>query len=173
MLARLGRADLRWICPFIGVKRHADFALETTRMTRNGHQVEHSGYFAFGFATAKEGARRARNDDCMRLQCLPLLAFVESSTIGLDVVLFDYRAPELHLVRQELRCMSGPPICIVICIASIRLLIAGSRSASANALLKRLIQHGKVTMKTIYIVALTLATITAASAQNQLHQDVP
>src|SRR4051794_30795094 len=38
----------------------------------------------------------------MRLQCLPLLAFVDSSAIGLDVVLLDYRAPELHLVRQEL-----------------------------------------------------------------------
>jgi hypothetical protein len=38
---------------------------------------------------------------------------------------------------RNLRCTSGPPICIVICIASMRLLIAGSRSVSANALLKR------------------------------------
>jgi hypothetical protein len=36
------------------------------------------------------------------LHFLPLLAFVDSSAIGLDVVLFDHRAPELHLVRQEL-----------------------------------------------------------------------
>jgi hypothetical protein len=31
-MARLGRADHRQICPFMGVKRHADFALEMTRM---------------------------------------------------------------------------------------------------------------------------------------------
>jgi hypothetical protein len=36
------------------------------------------------------------------LNFLPLLAFVDSSAIGLDVVLFDHRPPELHLVRQEL-----------------------------------------------------------------------
>src|SRR3979411_2664087 len=36
------------------------------------------------------------------LHFLPLLAFGDSSAIGLDVVLFDHRAPELHLVRQEL-----------------------------------------------------------------------
>src|SRR5205085_9476067 len=38
---------------------------------------------------------------------------------------------------RNLRCASGPPICIVISIASMRLLIAGSRSVSASALLKR------------------------------------
>jgi hypothetical protein len=38
LLARLGRADHRWICPFIGVKQSCRLRTKWTRMTPSRHK---------------------------------------------------------------------------------------------------------------------------------------
>src|SRR5262249_7465108 len=53
---------------------------------------------AFSFTSATPRRQRSK----VHLHDLPLPALVDPSDIGFDVVLFDHRAPELHLVRLKL-----------------------------------------------------------------------
>jgi hypothetical protein len=92
-----------------------------------------------GTVTGLAGSRSAAPTSAMVLLS-HLLALLPVSIRQLSVLMLCSltTGPQSFIwSAKNLRCTSGPPICNMICIASMRLLISGSRSVSANALLKR------------------------------------